>query len=275
VVGSVTAPVRIGSSSWTSEAWWGRFYPNGLKDGDRLAYYARYYDTVEIDSTYYRDPGPGLFARWARVTPGSFLFAVKFPRDLIDPKEPVDRAAIEGFIDHAQQLGAKLGPVLLQFPPWMKPGRATDFLAQVLDALPKGPRYAVELRAKEWFAGDVGADLLRSLEARHITFTWSYLTYVDVPPALTSDVVYLRFIGDHTTVPESTHGRISVDRQKEMHLWADRLRAARERIAQAFVFFNNHFQGYAPGSIRLFRNELDGPGAELPGPPEGLGPAFG
>ncbi|MGI0066955.1 MAG: DUF72 domain-containing protein [Thermoplasmata archaeon] len=59
--------LRIGTSSWTSPAWAGRFYPAGIRNGDRLSYYAQFYDVVEVDSTYYRDPGASMFVRLPRT----------------------------------------------------------------------------------------------------------------------------------------------------------------------------------------------------------------
>ncbi len=245
---------RTGCSSWTSPAWSGRFYPPGIRDGDRLAYYARYFDTVEVDSTYYRDPGPGLFRRWASVTPPGFTFALKFPRDLLDPKEPLDRDGIGKFLDNARLLGSKLGPVLLQFPPWFRPGRATQFLLDIVNARDLRIRYAVELRDGAWYSGEPFRELRQALSSREIALAWSYLTYLEIPPVLTTDFVYLRFIGDHDSIPEDQHGEIRVDRAPAMRSWGERFREAlRDNVQEGFAFFNNHFEGYGPGSVRRFR----------------------
>jgi uncharacterized protein YecE (DUF72 family) len=256
--------LRIGCSSWTSDAWWGRVYPEGIKEGDRLALYAQIFDTVEVDSSYYRPPGRFLLSRWVRVTPEDFVFTLKMTRDLLDPREPLDRNGLERFTQDAKVLGPKLGPILLQFPPWVKPGRATSFLGELLDALDPSLRYAVELRDKGWFQGETGAALRRDLEERRMALTWSYLTYVDVPPVVTTDFVYLRFIGDHTTVPEEIHGSLQVDRRDVLHLWAERWKASlKERSLEGFVYFNNHFQGFAPASANLFREEVGLPPLDL------------
>ncbi|HEV2519771.1 MAG TPA: DUF72 domain-containing protein [Thermoplasmata archaeon] len=248
--------VRIGCSSWTSDAWWGRVYPTDMKEGDRLGRYASLYDTVEVDSSYYRAPSAFLVRRWASVTPEGFLFALKFPRDLLDPKKPVNHADIGAFLENCRLLGPKLGPILLQFPPWVKPGRAEPFLRALLAALDPGLRYSVELRDAGWFRGPTWKNLAAELGDRRIALTWSYLTYVDVPPELTSDFVYLRFIGDHTTVPDATHGEIRIDRTPELKRWVLRLKEVDETIHDMFAFFNNHFAGFAPASVNDFRREL-------------------
>lgn len=248
--------VRIGCSSWTSDAWWGRVYPKGLADGERLAWYARLWEAVEVDASYYRDPGPYLVQRWARVTPERFRFTMKFPRDLLDPKKPLRTEAVASFLEHARLLGSKLGGLVLQFPPWVKPGRAEGFLTDLLGRLEPGPRYAVELRDAGWFEGATFERLRKELADRQIALAWSYLTYVDVPAVLTTDFVYLRFIGDHTTVPATTHGEIRVDRSKTLVTWAQHLRDHSEEIAGGFAFFNNHFAGFAPTSVNEFRAAL-------------------
>lgn len=252
----MTARLRVGCSSWTSEAWWGRVYPRDLPPGDRLAHYATLFDTVEVDASYYRDPGTYLVRRWAKATPPGFVFAMKFPRELLDPKVKVDPEKVALFESHARELGPKLGPVLLQFPPWVRPGRAERFLADLLGRLDPSIRHAVELRDAGWFLGATREALLRDLADRRIALAWSYLTYVAVPPELTTDFVYLRFIGDHTTVPEDQHGTVRVDRRAETELWAGRVRAVLERIDNAFAFFNNHFAGFAPASVNLFRETV-------------------
>jgi uncharacterized protein YecE (DUF72 family) len=248
--------VRIGCSSWTSEAWWGKFYPPGISEGDRLSRYARVFDTVEVDSTYYRTPTARLVAGWRVKTPEEFRFTLKLTRDSLDPKVPVDRAKLAEFTDAAKQLGGKLGPILLQFAPWVRPGRSVAFLRSLLDALDPGLRYAVELRDAGWFVGEPWDILRRELTARRIALAWSYLTYVDVPPELTADFVYLRFIGDHTTIPSEVHGELRADRSQETRLWAGRLKARLDDVREAFVFFNNHFAGFAPASADLFRAEM-------------------
>lgn len=248
--------LRVGCSSWTSEAWAGRVYPNGLPDGERLSVYAKLFDSVEVDSTYYRSPPPAMVVGWRQKTPPEFRFTLKFPRDLLDPKAAVDRERVAMFVDAARRLDEKLGAVLLQFPPWVRPGRAQEFLRTLLDTLEPGVRCAVELRDAGWFRGETREWLLRTLADHQIALAWSYLTYVAIPPERTADFVYLRFIGDHDTIPAEAHGEVRVDRSSVTSLWAARLRDIRDTAQMAFVFFNNHYAGFAPASVNQFRVEM-------------------
>ncbi len=250
------ARVRIGCSSWTSPAWWGRVYPRGIGDGERLGLYAGLYDTVEVDSTYYREPSAGLTRRWAQVTPPDFTFSLKITRELLEPKASPDRERLEAFLDAAALLGPKEGPLLAQFPPGFRPGRNEKFLGAFLEALPPGPRYALELRDPGWFSGGPWERLQRCLTDRGMALTWSYLTYVTVPRVRTADFVYLRFIGDHTTIPEAQHGETRVDRSGILREYLPALSEARDSAREIFVYFNNHFAGFAPASVNLFRETL-------------------
>ena len=248
--------LAVGCSSWTSEAWWGRLYPRDLPPGERLSAYSRWFDAVEVDTSYYRDPGAPLVRRWARATPAGFVFTMKVPRELLDPRHRVDRERIARFEAHAKELGPKLGALVAQFPPWVKPSRAEPFLEELLDGLDPTLRYAVELRDAGWFRGEVRQRLLRRLTDHRRALAWSVLTYVDVPAERTGDFVYLRFIGDHTTVPAERHGELRVDRGPETSLWASRVRSVFDQVANVYAFFNNHFAGFAPASVNLFRREL-------------------
>jgi uncharacterized protein YecE (DUF72 family) len=259
--------LRTGCSSWTSESWSGRFYPAGIVGADRLRYYARRFDTVEVDASFYHDPGPDRARRWAAVTPDDFRFALKMPRDLLDPRRPADDAALERFVSTARALGPKLGPILLQFPPSFGPARHAGFLGSLTDRLTPGFRYAVELRHADWYSEPYFGDLTRRLERHGIALAWSYLTYLSVPAERTADFVYLRFIGDHTTVPASVHGETRIDRSDAVRQWAGPARTAVEGGHDLFAYFNNHFAGFAPESVNLFRHAMNLPTIPIHLPP--------
>jgi uncharacterized protein YecE (DUF72 family) len=249
----VGAEIRTGTSSWTSNAWWGRVYPESTAPSDRLGLYARIFDCVEVDATYYTLPSRRMIEGWYARTPPGFLFTLKVTRDLLDPKHPVDADKVAGFVSAAQILKEKLGPLLLQFPPWVKPGRSTQFIWDLVSILPPGPRYAVELRDAGWYSGETRERLLKELRDRQMILTWSSLNYVEIPPEVTSDELYLRFIGDHTSIPADTHGEIRADRTVETARWASRIRSVSDALRRALVFFNNHYAGFAPESVNLFR----------------------
>jgi uncharacterized protein YecE (DUF72 family) len=265
--------LRIGSSSWTAKSWWGRFYPSDVRNEDRLCYYARIYNTVEVDSSYYRDPGRERILRWASQTSDDFVFSLKVPREFLDPQKSPNPQRWESFHRTVRLLGAKLGPLLLQFPPSFGPARGIRFLESLDPSWDPGIRYALELRNSRWFRGEPWEWLQDCLKTRNISLVWSYLTYMDVPAEVTANFLYLRFIGDHITIPEDQHGEVRVDRREALRLWIERLRSVAAPVSETFVYFNNHFAGFAPASINHFRQLFGlepvsyGPGGPSSSPP--------
>ena len=109
-------PLRIGTSSFSAEGWVGPFYPGGTQSRDFLSYYATRFDTVEIDSTFYRTPSVSTVKGWNAKTPPGFVFAAKVPQVITHEKVLVDcDAEFRQFVEVMDNLGDKLGPLLLQF----------------------------------------------------------------------------------------------------------------------------------------------------------------
>ena len=113
--------ILVGTSSFTASGWEGSFYPKGMRSRDFLGYYARQFQTVEIDSTFYGTPSASTVASWSEKTPPDFIFAVKVPQVITHEKVLVGcEAESDEFIERMASLGDKLGPMLLQFPKFDK-----------------------------------------------------------------------------------------------------------------------------------------------------------
>jgi len=270
----VSGELRVGCSSWTSDAWNGRLYPPGLPPGQRLPYYARFFDTVEVDATYYAIPARAMVRGWAHRTPDSFQFALKLSRELMEQGKPLDEGKVEAFLAAAAELGPKLSGVVAQFPPSFRPPRegnegAAGQLERLLTRLAPHVPLAVELRDKGWFQADRASWLAARFSEHRTALAWSSLTFLEVPDLLTTDRIYLRFIGDHTTIPESSLGETRVDRTAELQKWADSVQRRLDEVDRALVFFNNHFMGYAPASADSFLRLMGRPGVPNLGGPSG------
>src|SRR5258708_29532902 len=158
--------IRLGTSAFTAAGWEGSFYPGGMKPADYLSYYAKHFNSVELDNTFYRAPSKTVVEGWARKTPGDFVFAAKVPQVITHEKVLVDcDAEFQEFVKTMEALGEKLGPLLLQFgyfaPSVFKNSR--EFLARLgpfLKKLPKEHLFAVDMRNKEWL-GERFGNLLR------------------------------------------------------------------------------------------------------------------
>ena len=111
-------PLLVGTSGFDYRDWRGPFYPRFIKPGDRLAFYAEHFDTVELNVTFYRMPAASAFRGWRDAVPDGFVFAVKASRYLTHIKRLEDpQPSVEYLMDRASILGDRLGPVLLQLPP--------------------------------------------------------------------------------------------------------------------------------------------------------------
>jgi uncharacterized protein YecE (DUF72 family) len=255
--------LRLGTSSWSSEDWVGGFYPPGTSSADFISQYAKHFDTVEIDSTFYRSPSASMVMNWRARTPPGFLFAAKFPQVITHQKVLVDCAPeLLEFLKTMDLLGDKLGPLLLQFPYFNKQAfpQAQDFLARLskfLDQLPAGRAYSLELRNKYWINARL-LDLLRQKKVSLALIDHPWMTPIDKLCAkqevVTADFVYLRWLGDRKGIEEKINhwDRVIVDRTREMETWIPIIRGLLKRGVNILGFFNNHYAGFAPGSIKLF-----------------------
>lgn len=247
--------LKVGTSSWSHEDWRGTVYAKDASPGEFIGQYAEKYDTVEIDATWYATPREALVKRWARETPKGFLFAAKVPRAITHDKMLVDCGAdLKEFLRAMDHLGEKLGPLLFQFPYQFKP-EGFEALEAFLGGLPKGYRFAVEVRHKGWL-GERFYDLLRS---RGVAFTLLDLLWMPRLDVVTADWTYVRFIGDRKGIEKRTKTweKLLVDRSKEMAWWAPRIESFLSRGFPTYAYFNNHYAGHAPGSIALFREALN------------------
>lgn len=244
--------LRIGCSGWSYEGWVGPFYPMNAKPSSFLELYSRVFDTVEIDSTFYRIPKISTVKSWRDSTPDDFFFSPKFPKEITHEKEleNVDRL-LRMFIEPILNLSQKLGPVLIQLSPSFTFEHGFKRLKQFISDLPSNIHYAIEFRHDSWFRDEIYSLLQKS----DMTLVWSEMPSVHVPKILTSSTAYLRMIGDRS-IKEENFGTIQKDRTETIKIWADEIKNKEDEIEKAFVFSNNHFQGFSPATANLFRESL-------------------
>ena len=129
--------LHLGTIGWSYNFWKGPFYPQKTPSKDFLAYYCTQFDTVEVDSTFYRIPTPQAITNWKNQTPDGFTFSLKFPNIITHIKMLRDcQRETSLFLERTKLLGEKLGPLLLQFPPSFGVEHLPD-LADFLQGLPK------------------------------------------------------------------------------------------------------------------------------------------
>jgi uncharacterized protein YecE (DUF72 family) len=143
----------LGCPAWGMKTWVGRLFPKGTKQTDFLQQYARVFNTVEGNTTFYALPKAETVARWVEETPEDFRFCFKFPKKISHEKLLLDAGSyVDGFLQRIAPLGRRLGPLMLQLPPRFG-FKQLPRLGEFLRALPRDFCYAVELRHPVFFAG--------------------------------------------------------------------------------------------------------------------------
>jgi len=237
---------RIGCSGWSYDDWVGPFYPTSTRPDEYLKLYSRVFDTVEIDSTFYRVPSAEMVKQWFENTPDGFLFCPKLPKRIThDLHLENSTQYYDHFSKRLSGLGEKLGPFIIQTPPSFKYEKHLQQLVQFLNGLGQEQKYAIEFRNKSWFNSDVE----KLLTDRGISQVWSVNQYLTTPPTITADFLYMRFVGDRSI---ERFSKLQKDQTETMKTWGASLTHVPES-RNKFVLFNNHFAGFGPGSANEFR----------------------
>jgi len=249
----------IGCSGWAYDDWVGPFYPSGTPPGDFLSCYARVFRTVEVDSSFYRPPGPFLVRRWAERTPSGFRFALKVPRDVTHESAPrAVHEVLDPFLSSLEPLRSrgKLGPIVLQFPPSFRAGPGRAKLEALLASVPVEYPLAVELRHSSWWT-----EATRTLlETRNAALVWSVVPETRPPPWVTGDFLYARFIGDRAL---TRFDRVQRDARPEIVAMKRLFENEGQPVDSVFAFANNHFMGFGPGTAAVIAETLGEPIPDL------------
>ncbi len=184
--------------------------------------------------------------KWNRDTPENFVFTAKLPKIITHENRLNQGPYLDQFLQAIKPLGSKMMILVIQLPPSLSFKESRGKLEKMLNHIPKTYRYAIEGRHESWFADEV----TDYLSEKNVCLVWNEVNGVNNPAAVTTDFVYLRLIGDRS-IHEEEFGKILKDRTSEMKKWIDKLRSA--KVSSAMVMLNNHFAGFAPGSVNQFR----------------------
>lgn len=243
---------RTGCSGWSYKAWVGPFYPKGTAPKDYLSLYSKVFNVVEIDSTFYSIPGIETVKRWYDATPEDFEFTAKLPRTIThDRKLSNSEMQLKIFLDSIGKLGEKLRIILIQLPHSFNFENGNERFEKFTKSLPKDIKFAVEFRDSSWYSDEV-RNLLSDLG---VGLAWSDIPYTDPPEWITSQSLYLRLVGDRA-ISEGEFGKIQRSMDNRIKIWGERLSAHISDLEEVFIFSNNHYQGFGPGSVNLMRKEL-------------------
>jgi uncharacterized protein YecE (DUF72 family) len=283
--------VRVGTSGWSYPSglgtWNGIFYPprgaRGFRATDELSFYAEHFDTVEVNSTFYRPPAARTTARWVAQTPDRFEFSVKLYQKFthamtvghgpqagdraqaassLPRPTPDDVGIFKAGIEPIAASG-KLGAVLAQFPPGFHHDRASlDYIATLLETFRDYPM-AIELRHRSWSdAGAATADLLGRFQA-----AWVQIDEPKFRQSIRQNLVanierlsYMRLHGRNAAQwwsPELPEDRYNyLYSREELRPFAAAVTAARSEVRKAYLYLNNHFAAKSVVNATVLKHEL-------------------
>ena len=259
--------IRLGTQGWNYDAWVAPFYPVGTRPADYLSVYARAFDTVEVDSTFYAVPTAKTVRGWYDRTPDGFSFALKLPQEITHERRLRDSADVAAlFFDRARELGTKLGPVLIQLGPDFGPAELPA-LANILPTLPRDIKFAIEFRQRAW----INDGVLALLAEHGVALTLTDARWVPRKEMLalagrpTADFIYIRWMGRNRDLVD--YSRIQIDRASELEQWAAVLATLAKVRVKVYGYVNNHYAGHSPQSVRELQRML----GQTPKEPETLG----
>ena len=233
--------LHVGTMGWSYGFWKGGFYPEVMSSKEFLAYYAKRFSTVEVDSTFYRIPRRQSVMNWNEQTPEGFLFSLKFPQ-VITHIKMLENCEEETsvFLEQVALLEEKLGALLLQFP-YAFGTEDIALLRDFLPTLPRKHRYVVEVRNRKL----LNHDFYSVLRDNNVVLAWVDSPFMPQISEITSDFIYVRWVGDRRRV-KGTLGRIEVDRKVQINAWAEKLKPFLKEETEVFGYFSKYYSGYSP-----------------------------
>jgi len=257
--------IYVGTSGWSypkgAGTWDGTFYPPKLADKDKLSFYAEYFKTVEINSSFYRPPNAFAAKAWATKVPDDFRFTAKLWQKFTHPKMfeaatgQAARIVDEDFTVFEQGIGplaeaAKLGQLLAQFPTSFRPDPATLAYLEELITRMRGAGFplSVELRHREWTESDAAAPIRAFMEQQDVAWVMidepRFKTSIRHIP-LTASTAYFRFHGRnfknwwrHGEAEDRYNYLYTPDEQKHL---AEDVQEVSARTRETYAFYNNHY----------------------------------
>jgi len=237
--------IHIGTSGYSYKHWQGSFYPEDLPEAEWLRYYAKRFNSLELNVTYYRLPTKEMYESWLEDTPPEFTFSLKGSRYITHTKRLHGiENALSAFIEGAQGLKTKARVILWQFAPnFSKDGSRLDRFLTLLDTLPFDQ--AFEFRHPSWFEPDI----FELLSAHNASLVIADSPDYPKTEIVTADFAYLRFHGG-----QELYG--SNYTPKELSRWAENISAL--KVKKIYAYFNNDALGFATANAEELKKLLGG-----------------
>lgn len=265
--------IRIGCGSWADQDYVGLLYPKGLPATSRLGTYTRWFERVELNTTYHATPPRDRIAGWVAQTPDGFLFDVKLPRAFSEnPRSAAENGLAERFLAALEPIVAarKIGAFLLTLAPFFGPQRhRLEELNAVAGLFSPLAPVAVELRDRAWIEGAALASTLAYFRSHRLAWVALDLPRLDAAPLLPPidevthpTLAYLRLHGrnpDYLNVRKAEERHAYAYSAAELAEIVARIRSLATRARDVHVSVNNHYADFAPKSALALRRLLGQP----------------
>ena len=236
------ADLYIGTSGWSYDDWKGRFYPEKIQNKDMLPYYMNYFDTVEVNATFYRLPFPNMIKGWKNKVKAGFKYAIKGHRRITHFKKLQGvQDDLNQFLERIEPLQPHTAALLWQFPPRFH--KNLERLEEFLQRLPGSYRHVFEFRNQSWFNDEEVHEMLQSYNACQAWISSSGMT---MDTSVTSHFIYLRF---HGLVDGYQHYYT----EEELRPWVEPVQNALKEGREVFVYFNNDYMANGIENARQFK----------------------
>jgi len=258
--------IQIGCQGWNYADWVTPaagaaevFYPRGTRAPEMLEVYARAFETVEVDSTFYAVPSASAIDRWLKRTPPGFTFSLKLPQTITHEnalRGAVAEEILTEFCARARGLEAKLASVLIQLPPQFT-ATPENFraLGEFLPLLPSDIRFGVEFRDRDWF----NEKTVELLARYHVAPALVEGMWVEservwrVAENWSGDFVYVRWMGERDLTRFDIVQRA---RDENLRAWGAVLTNLSKRVPRVYAYFSNFYEGHAPASANKLKRLL-------------------
>jgi len=236
--------IRIGTSGWYYSHWSGLFYPAKLPKTKWFQYYAKHFDSVEVNNTFYQLPKQQSVKKWYVQAPKNFIYTVKANRYITHIKRLKDTPeALERFFKTVDLLKQKLGPVLYQLPPSLQ--KDLDLLGGFIRLLPKNRIAVFEFRHESWYSEDT----FELLNQFNVGFCVHDMPAKQTPRIITGNIIYIRF---HSSTGRYSGNYTKSALKNRVH-W---LKKQNKKARRIYIYFNNDFNAFAVENAKQIKEQI-------------------
>jgi uncharacterized protein YecE (DUF72 family) len=229
---------------WSYSFWKENFYPSQTMPEDFLREYSKHFNTVEVNSTFYRIPKIPIIRNWLNQTKSGFIFSIKAPKKITHGQYPDEKSEyLDFFFNTIVNLGKKLGPIIFQFPSYFKSTKY-DSIKNFISILPKDQKIVFEFRDNSWF----NEKTFQLLNENKIVLVEDEISFPKNIVNLDSIFLYIRWKGNRKKI-NGTLGKIEKDRTSDLEDSANKISRLIKK-QEIFGYFSKYYSGHPPSDVK-------------------------